>query len=61
MTVETESSNPSLGDFADGATALGMVIAFGVLAASVALIRAETAPDQRRLGTGPQEHLATRI
>jgi putative ABC transport system permease protein len=49
VTVETESSNPSLGDFADGATALGMVIAFGVLAASVGLIRAETARDLRAL------------
>jgi putative ABC transport system permease protein len=49
VTVETESSNPSLGDFADGATALGMVIAFGVLAASVGLIRAETARDLRTL------------
>jgi putative ABC transport system permease protein len=49
VTVETESANPSLGDFADGATALGMVIAFGVLAASVGLIRAETARDLRTL------------
>jgi putative ABC transport system permease protein len=37
VTVETQSSNPSLGDFADGATALGAVIAFGVLAASAGL------------------------
>ncbi|HTQ93152.1 MAG TPA: FtsX-like permease family protein [Streptosporangiaceae bacterium] len=49
VTVETASSTPSLGDFADGATALGMVIAFGVLAASVGLIRAETARDLRTL------------
>jgi putative ABC transport system permease protein len=49
VTVETESANPSLGDFADGATALGMVIAFGVLAASVGLIRAESARDLRTL------------
>jgi putative ABC transport system permease protein len=49
VTVETESYNPSLGDFADGATALGIVIALGVLAASVGLIRSETARDLRTL------------
>jgi putative ABC transport system permease protein len=49
VTVETKSSAPGLGDFADGATALGIVIAFGVLAASVGLIRSETARDLRTL------------
>ena len=49
VTVETKSGNPSLGEFADGATALGMVIALGVLAASVGLIRSETAGDLRTL------------
>ena len=49
MTVETKSGAPSLGEFADGATALGIVIAFGVLAASVGLIRSETARDLRTL------------
>jgi putative ABC transport system permease protein len=34
---------------ADGATALGIVIAFGVLAMSVGLIRSETARDLRTL------------
>jgi len=48
-TVETKSNNPSLGEFADGATALGIVIALGVLAASVGLIRSETARDLRTL------------
>ena len=38
-----------LGEFADGATALGIVIALGVLAASVGLIRSETARDLRTL------------
>ena len=41
--------SPSLGEFADGATALGIVIALGVLAASVGLIRSETARDLRTL------------
>ena len=49
VTVETKSGAPGLGEFADGATALGIVIAFGVLAASVGLIRSETARDLRTL------------
>ncbi len=49
VTVETKANTPSLGEFADGATALGLVIAFGVLAASVGLIRSETARDLRTL------------
>ena len=49
MTVETKSDTPGLGEFADGATALGIVIALGVLAASVGLIRSETARDLRTL------------
>ncbi len=49
VTAETRSSAPGLGEFAGGATALGIVIAFGVLAASVGLIRSETARDLRTL------------
>ena len=49
VTVETKTDAPTLGEFADGATALGIVIAFGVLAASVGLIRSETARDLRTL------------
>ena len=49
VTVETKSSAPGLGEFAGSATALGIVIAFGVLAASVGLIRSETARDLRTL------------
>jgi putative ABC transport system permease protein len=49
VTAETKSSTPGPGDFADGATALGIVIALGVLAASVGLIRSETARDLRTL------------
>jgi putative ABC transport system permease protein len=49
VTFETKSDTPGLGEFADGGTALGIVIALGVLAASVGLIRSETAQDLRTL------------
>ncbi len=49
VTVETKTNGPSLAEFADGATALGIVIALGVLVASVGLIRSETARDLRTL------------
>jgi putative ABC transport system permease protein len=47
--VQTGTYNPSLSDFTDAATALGIVIALSVLAMSVGLIRSETAPDLRTL------------
>jgi putative ABC transport system permease protein len=49
VTVETRSGTPGPGEFADGATALGIVIALSVLAMSVGLIRSETARDLRTL------------
>ena len=49
VTFETKSNTPGSGEFADGSTALGIVIALGVLAASVGLIRSETARDLRTL------------
>jgi len=49
VTVETKSGSLSLGEITDGVTALGLVIAFGVLAMSVGLIRSETARDLRTL------------
>ena len=48
-TVETESGSLGPGEIADGATALGIVIALGVLAMSVGLIRSEAAQDLRTL------------
>ena len=48
-TVETESGSVGPGEIADGATVLGIVIALGVLAMSVGLIRSETARDLRTL------------
>jgi putative ABC transport system permease protein len=47
--VVTPAYNPSLADFTDGATTLGIVIALSVLVMSVGLIRSETAPDLRTL------------
>ncbi len=49
VTFEAKSDTPGLGEFADGGTALGIIIALGVLAASVGLIRSETAQDLRTL------------
>ena len=49
VTVETESGSLGPGEIADGATALGIVIALGVLAMSVGLIRSEAAQDLRTL------------
>ena len=54
--VETQAGGPSPGEIADGATALGIVIAFGVLAASVGLIRSETARDLRTLTRHRGQH-----
>ena len=48
-TVETESGSLGPGEIADGATALGIVIALSVLAMSVGLIRSEAAQDLRTL------------
>jgi len=47
--VQTATYNPSLVDFTEGATALGIVIALSVLAMSVGLIRSEAARDLRTL------------
>jgi putative ABC transport system permease protein len=49
VTVETESGSVSLGQITGGVTALGIVLALGVLAMSVGLIRSETAGDLRTL------------
>jgi putative ABC transport system permease protein len=49
MTVETRSSVPSLNEIIDWATVFGALLALGVLAMSVGLIRSETASDLRTL------------
>jgi putative ABC transport system permease protein len=47
--LEIASGGPDLGEIADAGTVLGIIIALGVLAASVGLIRSETARDLRTL------------
>lgn len=49
MTVETKSSIPSISQIIDWATVFGVLLALGVLAMSVGLIRSETAADLRTL------------
>ncbi|HEY6279334.1 MAG TPA: FtsX-like permease family protein [Streptosporangiaceae bacterium] len=54
--VETKSGQASLAEILDDATAVGVLIALGVLAMTVGLIRSETASDLRTLaatGAGP--------
>jgi len=48
-TVETKSQNPSLAELRDWAAAAGILLALGVLAMTVGLIRSETASDLRTL------------
>ena len=49
MTIETKSSTPSSAEILNYATAFGIVLALGILAMSVGLIRSETARDLRTL------------
>jgi putative ABC transport system permease protein len=48
-TIETKSGQLSLGEISDGATAGGVLLALGVLAMTVGLIRSETLRDLRAL------------
>jgi putative ABC transport system permease protein len=49
VSAETKSGELGLGQISDGATVLGLVIALGVLAMSVGLVRSETAGELRTL------------
>ena len=49
VSIETKSGELGLGEIADGATVLGLVIALGVLVMSVGLVRGETAGELRTL------------
>jgi len=49
MTIETKNDDPSLSELRNYATAAGILLAFGVLAMTVGLIRSETAGDVRIL------------
>jgi putative ABC transport system permease protein len=56
-TIETKSGQLSLGEISNGATVGGILLALGVLAMTVGLIRSETASDLRTLtaaGAGPR-------
>ena len=63
MTVETRSSVPSLGEIINWATACGILLALGILAMSVGLIRSETASDLRTMtatgASGPARRTLT--
>jgi putative ABC transport system permease protein len=48
-TIETESGQLGLGEISDGATAVGILLALGVLVMTVGLIRSEAASDLRTL------------
>jgi putative ABC transport system permease protein len=49
MTIETKSSAPSSAEIINWATVFGILLALGILAMSVGLIRSETASDLRTL------------
>ena len=49
LTIETRNSIPSLTEITDAATAFGILLALGILAMSVGLVRSETARDLRTL------------
>jgi len=49
MTIETKNSAPSSSEFLDGATVFGIVLALGILAMSIGLVRSKTAGDLRIL------------
>jgi len=49
LTIETKSSTPSSAEILNYATAFGIVLALGILAMTIGLIRSETAGDLRTL------------
>ena len=49
LTIETKNETPSLNEVRDTATAAGILVALGVLAMTIGLIRSETAGDIRTL------------
>ena len=61
LTIQTKNDNPSLSQLDTWATVTGLVLALGVLAATVGLVRGESAPDLRILtaaGAGSQTRRA---
>jgi putative ABC transport system permease protein len=49
MTIETKSSTPASAEILDWATVFGIVLALGILAMTIGLIRSETSRDLRTL------------
>jgi putative ABC transport system permease protein len=60
MTIETKSSTPSSAEILDYATVFGIVLALGILAMSIGLIRSETARDLRTLTAAGASSLTRR-
>ena len=59
LTVETRNSIPTSAEILDAATAFGILLALGILAMCVGLLRSETASDLRMLtATGAGSKLA---
>jgi putative ABC transport system permease protein len=60
MTVETRNSIPSLAQIIDAATIFGIILALGILAMSVGLVRSEAARDLRTLTATGAAHTTRR-
>ncbi len=60
MTIETKSSTPSSAEILNYATVFGIVLALGILAMSIGLIRSETAGDLRTLAATGASSLTRR-
>ena len=60
MTIETKSSTPSSAEILNCATVFGIVLALGILAMSIGLIRSETAGDLRTLAATGASSLTRR-
>jgi putative ABC transport system permease protein len=60
MTIETKSSTPTSAEILDYATVFGIVLALGILAMSIGLIRSETARDLRTLAATGASSLTRR-
>jgi len=60
MTIETKSSTPSSAEILNYATAFGIVLALGILAMTIGLIRSETAGDLRTLAATGASSLTRR-
>jgi putative ABC transport system permease protein len=60
MSIETKSSTPTSAEILDYATVFGIVLALGILAMSIGLIRSETARDLRTLTAAGASSLTRR-